>query len=664
MGTEAKRPRMLWLFFVFSTLLQQTSATGWTLLLRQTYGAGWFSYSDWYRNAHNPDAELFSRLGDIESFRGSDNTFHFHLWYPELGAGNEWKQTSNPMALASSGVTGYQAINISSNGNYWGGLEHNNQLCLLDGSVGEGSDATWWYAIGSFGDFQGGIPGPGSEVVHQVELYVWDEEVFQMGQIFQSGMVLQSAQENLVWGYNALESEPSFSFATLYKNGVLVVTLDIDVSADGSWQTRVPPQEAGTGYVLTVQSGEQLLELQDLSFGEVWVCSGQSNMEFTMWGILDSENELDLSAAYTEVKFTKVNKVTAGQEMTDLWGGLSIPWNSPQNRAMLSEFSAVCFLYGRVLYDHLKVPIGLIESSWGGTSVETWMPDEAIENCGLNKLPDYGQGIQNEESQCWHAMMAPLTRLTIRGAIWYQGETNVWNENRDLYGCAFPSMIDTWRKIWSTKTGGAASDQFPFGFVQLGTNAEQKTENNPDSSWPLIRWHQTADFGVAPNSRMNHTFMSAAMDTHDPESPYGVIHPRDKLTVANRLAWAGLALEYGRADLPSQGPQPKLINGDGGSWVFRVDYDQPITVNSFEGWQVCTAASVELCNHLVGWKDISASSSDSQSVYFDLTAECSTSGCSGLAYLWRETPCLVHLSCPIYSAATPNLPATPWIWSL
>ena len=118
-------------------------------------------------------------------------------------------------------------------------------------------------------------------------------------------------------------------------------------------------------------------------------------------------------------------------------------------------------------------------------------------------------------------------------------------------------------------------------------------------------------------------------------------------------------------------------SGDGGSWVFRVDYDQPITVNSFEGWQVgretmlktnsfqvCTAASVELCNHLVGWKDISASSSDSQSMYFDLTAECSTSGCSGLAYLWRETPCLVHLSCPIYSAAAPNLPATPWIWSL
>jgi len=160
------------------------------------------------------------------------------------------------------------------------------------------------------------------------------------------------------------------------------------------------------------------------------------------------------------------------------------------------------------------------------------MPNEAIEDCGLNKLPDYGQGIQNEESQCWHAMMAPLTKLAIRGAIWYQGETNVWNENRDLYGCAFPAMIDTWRKIWSTRTGGATSNQFPFGFVQLGTNAEQKTDNSPDSSWPLIRWHQTADHGVAPNMRMNHTFMSAAMDTHDPE----VIQSFDFKMILNTVA--------------------------------------------------------------------------------------------------------------------------------
>ena len=120
---------------------------------------------------------------------------------------------------------------------------------------------------------------------------------------------------------------------------------------------------------------------------------------------------------------------------------------------------------------------------------------------------------------------------------------------------------------------------------------------------------------------------------------------------------------------------PPLRSGDGGTWVFRVDYNQPITVNSLEGWQVntamifkiwqvCLAASVELCDHLVGWKDISATSLDSQSIHLDLTSECSTSTCSGLAYLWRETPCLTALSCPIYATATGNLPATPWIWHL
>ena len=88
------------------------------------------------------------------------------LRYPELAAGNEWKQISNPMS-SGGGVVGYQPVNISFTGNHWGGLEHNNKLCLLDGSVGEGSEETWWYAMGSFGDFNGGIPGS-TYPVHQV----------------------------------------------------------------------------------------------------------------------------------------------------------------------------------------------------------------------------------------------------------------------------------------------------------------------------------------------------------------------------------------------------------------------------------------------------------------------------------------------------------------
>ena len=111
------------------------------------------------------------------------------------------------------GVVGYEPVNISFTGNHWGGLEYNNQLCLLDGSVGDGSDERWWYAMGSFGDFDGGIPGstyPVHQVTthdntqiadSQVELYVWDEEVFRLGQIFQSGMVLQVIKRPIHYWY-------------------------------------------------------------------------------------------------------------------------------------------------------------------------------------------------------------------------------------------------------------------------------------------------------------------------------------------------------------------------------------------------------------------------------------------------------------------------------
>merc|ERR1712106_555504 len=94
-----------------SSLPSRVSA--WELIFRQTYGAGYFSYLDWYKNTHNVDAQLYSRLGDLERFRGSDGAFHLYLFYPELGIGNEWKQTSNPVLTRGPGVAGYQAINIS-----------------------------------------------------------------------------------------------------------------------------------------------------------------------------------------------------------------------------------------------------------------------------------------------------------------------------------------------------------------------------------------------------------------------------------------------------------------------------------------------------------------------------------------------------------------------
>ena len=554
-----------------------------------------------------------------------------------------------------SGVTGYQAINISLTGNDWGGLRFNNKVCLLDGSA----DVSWWYAIGSFADFSGGIPAGDLEIVHEVELYVQPDisNFMKFGPIFQSGMVLQAGRNNLVWGVATVVGE--FYTVELFEGDELKFVTSSAVKEDSTWQFLLPTQDYGTGFRLIV-TAKNVIAINDLAFGEVWVCSGQSNMEFNMGGVLDSENEISNSAAYDDVRFAKVNHMTASEEMSDLWGGLSIPWSKPSNSNLLSGFSGLCFLFGRNLFDNLKVPIGLVESAWGGTVVESWCSEEALASCGVPPSPDLGNGNQNENSQLWHAMIAPLTRLAVKGAIWYQGESNVWY-NTDLYSCAFSQMIDSWREKWSTNTDNEMPRNFPFGLVQLGTNAEQVSDNSPNGNWPLIRWHQTGDEGSVPNAMLPNTFMATAVDTHDPQSPWGVIHPRDKLTVAVRMAWACLNQVYSMPDLPSKGPQPTLIKQ--AESTYEIMFDQAIEVVSPEGWQVCTAADYHLCSTYTGWQDVSSGSYSARSVTLDLTQACQ-GGCSALAYLWRETPCLNPLQCPIYGADVFRLPATPWIFPL
>jgi len=383
-------------------------------------------------------------------------------------------------------------------------------------------------------------------------------------------------------------------------------------------------------------------------------------MDFSMNNILDSENEMTISASYEAVRFTRVNLMTADEEMSDIWGGLNIPWSKPSDWG-LNYMSAVCFLYGRLLHDKLQVPIGLIQSSWGGTPVESWTPSSALEACGTPGSPNFGQSVQNEDSQLWHAMIAPLTRLNIAGAIWYQGETNALNYNTDFYGCNFSKMIEVWRQMWAERTNGETAIDFPFGFVELGTNREQVSDSYPNGLWPLLRWYQTSEVGSVPNQRMPNTFMATAMDTHDPDSPFGAIHPRDKLTVASRLAWAGLNQAYGNAEYPAQGPKLSLIPLEGN--LFEVKFDQPVVLNTQSGWQVCKAADSHLCDSVTGWNDTMITITQDNHFMLDLREICKD-GCSAVAYLWRETPCLIALQCPIYASDPFRLPATPQLFLL
>ena len=201
------------------------------------------------------------------------------------------------------------------------------------------------------------------------------------------------------------------------------------------------------------------------------------------------------------------------------------------------------------MYDELKVPIGLIDSTYGGTELEKWSPPDALRKCGL---------IESDAGVLWNSMIHPLLQMTIKGVIWYQGENNAGypgeyrGRNRDHYGCMFTRFIETWRKESFMKTGKGNNEEFPFGFVQLAAWHIEKL----NLAWPELRWQQTTRHGYVPNKHQPNVFMATAIDSdHN-------LHPESKRPTATRLYWGALNIAYGQGDKPLQSPSVTEITVD------------------------------------------------------------------------------------------------------
>ncbi|KAG9348531.1 hypothetical protein JZ751_002267 [Albula glossodonta] len=261
-------------------------------------------------------------------------------------------------------------------------------------------------------------------------------------------------------------------------------------------------------------------------------------------------------------------------------------------------------------------------------------------------------------SVLWNAMIYPLLNMTIKGAIWYQGEANTVF-NKDKYACTFPTMIDDWRAAFHEGSGGQTAADFPFGFVQLSTF--QKISRN--NGFPDIRWHQTADYGFAPNPRMKNTFMAVALDLPDEGSPWGSIHPRDKQDVAYRLTLGARAVAYGEKGVSFQGPFPTkvLLSGK----TITITYPEAISVTRSKTiFEICCSKSKKSCGPDSQWVPapiikLGQSSIQVSTVFCEEIA-------SGLRYAWRDWPCEFK-ACPVYSADG-ELPAPPftlnlWPWN-
>lgn len=471
--------------------------------------------------------------------------------------------------------------------------------------------------------------------------------------ILKPGMVLQQEPfQAHLWG--GLEGMTDPVRVKLQCQSGLEKSYLADQNNDDTWSIELEPMKEGElcDISITQDGNNQVIPLQDVLFGDVFVCSGQSNMQMAMVSIFNATEEIAATAAFSNIRMYKVKTMTSDTEQDDLMIEDGAMWFK-SDEPYVKGFSAVCLLTARYISEILgkDKAFGLIESSWGGTRVEAWSTPNGLEACGVEPNIDETYP-QHSNSYLYNAMIHPLFRFTIKSVLWYQGESNAgWN--RDLYQCTFPTLINEWRRLWSEHS--PTSTDFPFGFVQLATNRAETT--SPGT--PVIRWHQTVDKGVVPNDQLRNVFMSVSLDTYDAENG---IHPRNKQLVSERLAIAGLNIAYGMTEFPANGPFPKHIDfslhTDG--FLVDIEFDQPFTWNPIEseGFYVCCSPTFEECDSTNGaWEEMP----DGSVIYSDQHLSLHLDDCAkGLAYLWRESPVLGTRALPIYSVDSYGLPAAPW----
>jgi len=386
--------------------------------------------------------------------------------------------------------------------------------------------------------------------------------------IFGDHMVLQRGQPNPVWGW----ADPGETVTVTIGQQTHSSVAD----RSGKWRVVLQPLEVGAPLELTIR-GKTSVSFQDVLVGEVWLCSGQSNMAWPVKSANDSDLEIR-TADYPGIRLISIPQ-TGTQEPQDDFKG---EWQrcSPQ---AVAEFSAVGYFFGRRLQETTGVPIGLIDNAWGGSAAEAWIRRDLLESDMRYRalmdrwketertydhekaLVEYEKTLaswkqqddearkkgterprrpraprnpltgQHRPANLYNGVLHPIMGFGIRGAIWYQGESNASRAYQYRY--LFPLMIENWRDEWG-------QGDFPFYYVQLADFRDEKP-GPEESDWAELREAQTMSLKALPN--VGQAVIIDLGESHD-------IHPKNKQAVANRLSRWALAREYG-LDLAYRSPE-------------------------------------------------------------------------------------------------------------
>lgn len=419
---------------------------------------------------------------------------------------------------------------------------------------------------------------------------------------FTDNMMLQRDQPVRVWGWADAGEEVRVTIA-----GKSAATA---AGEHGRWKVDLPALAAGENLELTIKAANTVT-LKNIIVGDLWVCSGQSNMEMTLGGCLGDADDIK-SANLPKIRRIKFNHEQAGQPGQD--APTATPWQvcSPET---VPGFTAVGFYFAREVHQKTGVPIGIIDSNWGGTPIEPWIAHEGLgmvdalkpalearqaeiktfqqqltsSLAGLEKWiaetrrnlasgaattpaprPPDGLG---SYSGMYNAMIHPVVQAPIKGALWYQGESN--GGEGESYFHKMSALIGGWRKQWG-------AGDFPFYFVQLASFQDPVEDPSGGNGWARLREAQLKSLAI-PN-----TGMAVITDTV-PFAERGDIHPRNKYDVGARLARWALARDYGQSDVVCSGPLFKTLRIDGAN--ARLEFDHTgagLMVGQKEGRQPAT----------------------------------------------------------------------------
>jgi sialate O-acetylesterase len=386
--------------------------------------------------------------------------------------------------------------------------------------------------------------------------------------IVSSNMVLQRNTTVMLWGWADAGEKISIKATWLGE------ILNIQADKQGNWHVEVKTTNSKEPQTVNLKSASSDITLSNVLLGEVWLCSGQSNMYQPLKGYLGQPtfggNMAIVKSNNFNLRVFMVNKLGSKTPLNDVDEYEAWQQASPKT---VAGFSAIAYYFGQQLQEVLDVPVGMIHTSWGGSNVEAWISKEMMTNFDSVNIEDVDitKGTNHIPTALFNAMINPLIPYTIKGALWYQGESNRMKPKK--YKELFPAMVKDWRSRWGI-------GDFPFYYVQIapyiygGNDFFETVENSA-----FIREAQWQCLGLIPNSGI-----AITMDIGDESS----IHPPKKKEVADRLLFNALNQTYGYSSIDCLAPIfDSIENKDGGIILkFKNAEDGLFAYGELSGFQI------------------------------------------------------------------------------